>query len=101
MHYLEPDIMAHVRTDVRCAQCATDHQTSTPYYEEQLEAALYHPQAVRAARRAGSHAAALENAATAHADRTPRSRVPQKRHESAATAAVGRTRLPPACGGCP
>ena len=101
MHYLEPDIMAHVRTDVRCAQCATDHQTSTPYYEEQLEAALHRPQAVRAVRRAGSHAAALENAATAHADRTPRSRVPQERRESAATAAVGRTRLPPACGGCP
>ena len=84
---------------MRCV--CTEHSSSSSHLERQLSAAFHRIQAAVDARRGGSDEEALEKASSAHTTVSPRSRVPLMRCWSATVAAMDRTRLLPACGGCP
>ena len=98
---LAAHMMSHVPADVRCALCVADMSESIYHLGLQLSAAFHRLQAAVAARRGGRGVAALENAASAHAHVSTRSREPLKCSGSAILAAVGRDKLLPACSGWP
>ena len=68
-----PATISNATPWLTCALVCVVRSESRTYIDTQLEAPLYHPQAARAVRHAGSDAATLENDATAmltaHRDR--------------------------------
>ena len=98
---LDAHMMTHTPADVRVRCVCTGHSSSSSHLSRQLSAVFHRIQAAADARRGGSDEEALEKASSAHTTVSPRSRVPLMRCWSATVAAMDRTRLLPACGGCP